>query len=391
MTGKRLAFPIPMTPRTVTRELAEGYSAGIDSVSAAEWYGHVAAFSDASIYQLWQHAPGREGVQGVSRLLLRRHGDVVAAAEVRLFTIPLTDRGIAYVRWGPLWRRTGDAESAEVLRQALRALYREYVVRRKMILRIMPRLAAEDSAYFPGLAGEEGFAPLDHLAPQRTLLMGLSGGLEDLRKGLAPSWRRHLKKAERAGLTVTAGSAPELFDDFIAVFSQMLERKRFAPGADIHKHCRIQTALPDELKMGVLLARKDGHPCAGLIYSAIGDTAIYLFGATNQTALETSAAYLLQWEAVKLLKQKGVRAYDLNGINPALNPGLYQFKTGLAGASGTEITFVGQLQGFSRSPVNRFLLMADGIRHRMRASRSGERPTGARPAGEVKAGDAVGS
>jgi len=384
-------LPFPMTPRTVTRELADGYSAEIDSVSAAEWYGHVAAFGDASIYQLWQHAPGREGVQGVSRLLLRRRGNVVAAAEVRLFTVPLTNRGIAYVRWGPLWKRAGDRESLEVLRQALRALYGEYVVRRKMVLRIMPRLAIEHSPYFPGLALEEGFSPLDQRDPQRTLLMRLSADLDDLRRGLAPSWRRHLKKAEGAGLTVTAGSAPELFDDFIAVFNQMLERKRFAPGADIHKHRRIQTALPDELKMGVLLARKDGHPCAGLIYSAIGDTAIYLFGATNDIALQTSAAYLLQWEAVKLLKEKGVREYDLNGINAALNPGLYQFKTGLAGTSGTEVTFVGQLQGFGRSPVNHFLLLLDRIRHRMRASRSGERPTGARPAGEVNAGDAVGS
>jgi lipid II:glycine glycyltransferase (peptidoglycan interpeptide bridge formation enzyme) len=139
--------------------------------------------------------------------------------------------------------------------------------------------------------------------------------------------------------------------------------------------------------MEVLLAHKEGQLCAGLIYSAIGDTAIYLFGATNRIALETSAAYLLQWEAVKRLKERGVRAYDLNGIDPALNPGVYQFKTRLAGPRGREVTFVGQLQASGRSPISRFLLLLERIRHRVRTSRSGGRP----PEREVKAGDAAGS
>jgi hypothetical protein len=361
-------------------EPSDGYSAEVDSVSVADWYRHVSGFRDASIYQLWQHAPDREGLQRVSRLLLRRRGQVVAAAELRLFTLPLTKLGIAYVRWGPLWRRPGEPDSLDVLRQALRALHHEYVVRRGMVLRLVPRLAVEDSPYFPSLTNDEGFSPLDSPGSQRTLLMRLSGDLEELRAGLAPTWRRHLKKAERAGLEVVSGSAPELFDDFVVVFNQMLERKRFAPGADIHKHRRIQAALPDDLKMGVLIARKDGQTCAGLIYSAIGDTAIYLFGATNDVALQTSAGYLLQWEAIKCLRARGVQEYDLNGINPALNPGLYQFKKGLAGPRGTEITFHGPLQALRPTLPNRVLLWLERELRKLRVPRSERQPATSRPA-----------
>jgi hypothetical protein len=345
-----------MTSRPLMRALAEGYSAEVDTVPLADWHGHVSRFRDASIYQAWHHAAGRDGIQGASRLLLRHRGGVVACAEVRLFTVPILRRGLAYVRWGPLWKYAHEVERPEVLRQALRALYNEYVVRRGLILRITPRLALEDSPYLPGLALEEGFSHVPPLTPDRTLRLPLSGSLEDLRKNFGQSWRGHLNKAQRAGLTVTTGTGLELFDDFVPIFNQMLERKGFEPGADIQKHRRLQAALPEHLKMRALVARKDGRPCAGVIYSAIGDTALYLFGATNEIAMQTSAAYLLQWETLRLLKEQGITTYDLHGINPEANPGTYNFKKGLAGKQGTEATFVGQFQAFRASPVNRVLL-----------------------------------
>jgi CelD/BcsL family acetyltransferase involved in cellulose biosynthesis len=211
------------------------------------------------------------------------------------------------------------------------------------------------------------------------MLMDLSSPLDDLRKGLAPTWRRHLNKAERAGLTITSGDTLDLFDDFVVVYNEMLARKRFPPGADILKHRRIQIVLPPDLKMGVLIARHEGRLCAGLIYSAVGDTAIYLFGATNEIALQTSAAYLLQWETTKLLRERGIRTYDLNGINPALNPGLYQFKKGLAGRHGKEITFVAQLQGYRGRLVNPSVAWLDRIRHRARISRARWQAAAGRP------------
>jgi lipid II:glycine glycyltransferase (peptidoglycan interpeptide bridge formation enzyme) len=42
------------------------------------------------------------------------------------------------------------------------------------------------------------------------------------------------------------------------------------------------------------------------------------------------------------MKQNGICSYDLGGINPALNPGGYKFKLGLAGKLGKDTSFVGQ-------------------------------------------------
>jgi lipid II:glycine glycyltransferase (peptidoglycan interpeptide bridge formation enzyme) len=44
------------------------------------------------------------------------------------------------------------------------------------------------------------------------------------------------------------------------------------------------------------------------------------------------------------IKEKGLRYYDLNGINPETNPGTYHFKRGLAGKKGIDVEFLGKYQ-----------------------------------------------
>ena len=92
--------------------------------------------------------------------------------------------------------------------------------------------------------------------------------------------------------------------------------------------------------MKVFLCEQDGIPIAGLVGSALGDTGIYLFGATNEHGMNAKGAYLLQWRMIQWLKQNGVTHYDLGGINPEANPGVYHFKQGL---SGNDVYYVNPL------------------------------------------------
>ena len=80
------------------------------------------------------------------------------------------------------------------------------------------------------------------------------------------------------------------------------------------------------------MAEQEGIPVAGVVCSAMGDSAIYLFGATSDQGLTTRGAYLLQWAMIQWLKDRGTRWYDLCGIDPIRNPGGYSFKKGLSGA-----------------------------------------------------------
>ena len=48
----------------------------------------------------------------------------------------------------------------------------------------------------------------------------------------------------------------------------------------------------------------------------------------------TGEIYCTWVENGEWIKEKGLRYYDLNGINPETNPGTYHFKRGLAGKKG---------------------------------------------------------
>jgi hypothetical protein len=372
----------------MTRPLPRDFQVEVNDLGGAAWHALASSFADANIYQLWQLAePGRRA-EDVSRLVLKQGDDVVAAAELRLFRVPLTRLGVAYLRWGPMWKRAGRKPDPEHFRLALRAVRNEYVERRGMVLRLNPRLFVEEHAELAAMLSEEGYAPLPQRGSDKTLIMALSPTLEQLRAGMDKKWRNCLSKAEREGLTLASGTSDALFGEFATIYDQMLQRKQFAPTADFARHRRIQAVLPDHLKMDVIIARHEGQPCAGAVYSAIGDTALYLFGATNDIGMRTSGSYLVQWEVLNALKRQDIREYDLHGINPEANPGTYRFKQGLAGKGGREATFTGPRQSFEPSLTNYSLLLADRLRGRVRQSRANRAVAAPRPQtpAEVTAG-----
>jgi lipid II:glycine glycyltransferase (peptidoglycan interpeptide bridge formation enzyme) len=232
----------------------------------------------------------------------------------------------------------------------------------------------------------EGFSRFGSRPARRSLIMDLTPDLDEIRKRLDKKWRNCLSKAERSDLEIVSGTEPDLFDEFLPVYQSMLRRKQLKPEADLRVHRDVQHRLPEHLKMRVVLARHGGRACAGAIYSPIGDTAIYLFGATDGAGMQTCASYAVQWTIVGELKGRNIQAYDLNGTNAELNPGTYHFKKGLAGRFTEEVTFAPQVQMHRATMANRVILGIDRMRARVRSTRP---PAAARRIGETSTEPAV--
>jgi lipid II:glycine glycyltransferase (peptidoglycan interpeptide bridge formation enzyme) len=169
----------------------------------------------------------------------------------------------------------------------------------------------------------------------------LSPSIEDLRKSLDPKWRNKLSGAEKNNLDVVQGKVCDGGSDpyrtFCLIYNQMRKRKTFETTVDVEEFGRIQQDLPERHRMRVLICEDRGVPVAGLVASAMGDSAIYLLGATSDDGLKSKGAYLLQWTMMKWLKEHGVRWYDLGGIDPEVNPGVYSFKKGFSGIDATQL------------------------------------------------------
>jgi hypothetical protein len=324
------------------RQLAQGYSSEIDAVDEPTWHRLLLEFDDANIYQTWSYAAVMSGRRNMSHLILRKDGEIVAIAQARMARLPVIKVGIAYVMWGPLWRRGAGKDDGEIFRQAIRALRAEYVCKRGLALRLFPMLFNLDSPYFLDILKEEGFSSAGLESRSRTILMDLTPPLEDLRAGMKPHWKRELKAAERCGLEFADGSDEAQFKTFIDIYREMVSRKHFVEPNDINKFRMIQAQLPEPLKMKVLLCRSSENVCAGVICSSIGKRAMYLFGATSNAGMKRRGSYFLQWKLIEQLKKDGITVYDLNGINPERNPGTYKFKNDLGGANGRDAYFLGR-------------------------------------------------
>ena len=86
----------------------------------------------------------------------------------------------------------------------------------------------------------------------------------------------------------------------------------------------------DRFEVG--LAWADDEPVAGHVASHLGDTCVYLLGATTEMGRKLKAAYRLQWSVIERAVERGEKNYDLGGIDVEGNPGVYRFKRGLGGA-----------------------------------------------------------
>ena len=148
--------------------------------------------------------------------------------------------------------------------------------------------------------------------------------------------------AERNQLEVIEGSEDELFEAFIDIYKEMVSRKKFVEPNDIRQFRLIQSQLPEKLKMKILLCRSGKDVCAGLVCSIMGESAVYVFGATSNAGMKSRGSYLLHWKLLEKLKQHHIAFYDLNGINPIKNPGTYKFKNDLGGINSKDVYFLGR-------------------------------------------------
>ena len=313
----------------------------ISNPDAEEWEQILANFDDANIYQTPAYGQGRWPKSELRNLLLKKENEPVAAVQVRMLAIPLL-RGIAYVRWGPLWRRKNSVEDVEIFRQAVRAIRLEFVERLGFAVQLIPR-ETEAREDLRQILVEEGF----HFtrSDYNTVLIDISGPEETIRSSLIARWRTDLNRSQRNGLALSTGEQLELYDRFEPIYDEMFDRKNLVEFGELAVYRRVQKDLPNASKMNIMICAEEGKDDgAGAITSAIGDTGLAILWATNHLGRDSRGAYFLQWETIIWLKQQGCQWYDLGGVSKDVNPGGYRFKCGLAGKNGHETRFLGQFQ-----------------------------------------------
>ncbi len=327
----------------------------IQRLEQAGWRACASGFLDYNYRQIWDFdaaCADRRGARS-EHVALVQAGETLGVADVRVKSIPVLGTGIAYINGGPLVRRN-EARDAERLCSCLRALVREYAERQGLLLRVAAPIGSEAWINSQRAAfAEAGFSSAPAAKPYRTFLLDLGRPLDEIRRNLAQKWRNCLNQSEKRGLVVRAGTSPDLLREFCALFDQFLARKQFDVDLLPPFYLAVQAQAQESDRFHIHLAEWEGRVVAGHVASFLGDTCVYLLGATSDEGLQAKAAYLLQWRVIQSAREKGFKWYDLGGIDPEKNPGVYHFKSGLGGR---DITALGPLEcpahGWRRTAVH---------------------------------------
>ncbi|MBR6089135.1 MAG: peptidoglycan bridge formation glycyltransferase FemA/FemB family protein [Anaerolineaceae bacterium] len=146
--------------------------------------------------------------------------------------------------------------------------------------------------------------------------------------------RYKVRLAEKKGVTVRRGT-PSDFDPIADLYAETSARDGFLiRGKDYYLDVWQRFYAAGMLTP--LIAEVEGSMVAAVMIFVTGDTARYVYGMSGPDHREKMPNYLLQWEAVKLAKEKGCRVYDLWGAPDEFTEedrmwGVYQFKRGLGG------------------------------------------------------------
>jgi len=170
--------------------------------------------------------------------------------------------------------------------------------------------------------------------------------------------RQYIHKAEREAVVTEKTTDLARFHRLLRTVA---ERDRFGIH-DLGYFVILADAFGDDLV--VLMARVDTEDVGALLVIRVGDRAWELFGGWSGAHSERRPFYLLKWRSLMLMKELGVRRYDMWGLAEGEElAGVENFKLGFGGEV---VTWIGALE----TPVTPFLfpLWRFGARQRLAAA-----------------------
>jgi lipid II:glycine glycyltransferase (peptidoglycan interpeptide bridge formation enzyme) len=182
--------------------------------------------------------------------------------------------------------------------------------------------------------------------------------------GMNQLWRRNIKKATKAGVVISHGSADDL-PAFHELYVETARRDHFTPRS-LSYFSTMFRALngenPDRVRL--YLAHHEGELAAATIGVRVGTHAWYSYGASSTAKRDVRPSNALQWEMIRDALAAGARLYDLRGITDTLDEsdshfGLLQFKLGTGGEAAE---YVGEWD----LPISRLLYSAFDLYMRRR-------------------------
>ncbi|MEX2033081.1 MAG: peptidoglycan bridge formation glycyltransferase FemA/FemB family protein [Candidatus Colwellbacteria bacterium] len=297
--------------------------------SEREWEDSLAAHPETSFLQSWHWGDfylalgnkiHRTGFYKDGRLAGVMLSIVETAKRARYLTIP----------GGPIIDWADKALIDSVFGEIQKIAEKEKCV----FARVRPQIEAGQGS--KKIFADHGFrgAPI-HLHAELTSQLDITKSEEEILTGMRKTTRYEIKKAISAGVEIKTSSDPKLIKKFYEIQLQTAGRQGFTPFN--YKFIREQfRVFADAGKALLYSAEMEGKLLAQAVIIFYRQEAVYHYGARTEEGRKYPGAYLIQWEAIKEAKRRGMKRYNFWGVSDPKNKkhrfyGISIFKRGFGG------------------------------------------------------------
>lgn len=296
----------------------------VDDRATWEWF--ILRNSPQALFQSWLWGEVQKGTKAVvSRYGFYRGDKLIGVAQSVLVA---AKRGkFLHVRHGPIFEK----QDIAVWKASVALIVKEAKKLGCVFIRISPLLAnsPETASLFASLHTIP--AAMHRMDGEYCWVLDLDKSEDALLADMRKTVRYEVRRGQKEGVEVFTTTDGKYLNEFFSLYEATSSRHGFVP----HVGIREEFALFAKAKQATLyLGKYEGKTTAAAVILYYGNQAIYHHGASIQTKVPASP--LVQWEAIRDAKKRGMKVYNFWGIAPENSPnhpwrGITLFKKGFGG------------------------------------------------------------
>lgn len=294
------------------------------------WNENLAGFDDCSPFQTFEWGQFHQalGWQPRHYAFFDEEGKISSMCLILLRRFPLKT-GFVWCAGGPVGRITDwdrRLPQAIIETSGLKRLYLRFRCDRERTTRDALFLNHHEwsKCIFPMVSGF-------------SMELDLSGEPDEILSRTNRSWRRNLRLAEKQEMVISRSVNPDI-GELRRILAEMESLKSLPELFSFEK-------LENLFKLNranLLFLRcedKEGNLLCFRGSLLIGNRACDYLAATSEKGRKLRASFPLFWKLLLTCREKGITRYDLGGIDPWENPGVFEFKKS---TGAREIEFLGE-------------------------------------------------
>lgn len=269
--------------------------------SSSQWDDFVLSHPRGHFLQLsnWGEQKAAYG-WSVERVALMQDDEIIAGAQLLFRPLPMKLGTMAYLAYGGY---VSEESQWERLLAAIHDCAKNHGA---------AFLKWEPGFHFEHDVSQWGFSESpQRIQPPSTIMIDVTGDDETIQARMNTSTRRNIRKAYKNDIHYYHASPADLHK-FTEMMTVTGERNDFGVHEPAYYELIYNLFVPDHATL--ILAEHEGDTLAANLVISVGDTAVYLEGASSNEKRKLMAAYGVQWEAIKWTQERGCQWYDMWGI-----------------------------------------------------------------------------